>query len=122
MGLADEQHYLQMCRKPHRLTCATLSAPIEYLNKLLSVFPGAGGNPPFQALYLKNMYYGMMPDPWKRSFLNSSQMLTDPNYTLLDLQCYMSLQEDQQQMMTPRRSSGRAQIVSRGGMQTLNST
>ena len=42
--LADEQHYLQMCRKPHRLTCATLSARIEYLNKLLSVFPGDGGN------------------------------------------------------------------------------
>ena len=120
--LADEQHYLQMCRKPHRLTCATLSARLEYINKLLSVFPGAGGNPPFQALDLKNMYYRMMPDPWKRSFLNSGQMLTDPNYTLLDLQRYMSLQEDQQQMTQPRRSPGRAQSVSRGGMRTPNST
>ena len=104
--LADEQHYLQMFGKPHRLTCATLSARIEYLNKLLSVFPGAGSNLPFQALDLENMYYRMMPDPWKRSFLNSSQMLTDPNYTLLDLQHYMSLQEDQQQMRTPRQSPG----------------
>ena len=42
-----------------------------------------------------------MPDPWKRSFLNSGQMLTDPDYTLLDLQRYMSLQEDQQQMTQP---------------------
>ena len=114
MDLADEQHYLQMCCKPHRLTCATLSARIEYLNKLLSVFPGAGGNPPFQALNLKD--YQMMPDPWKRSFLNSDQMLTDPNYTLLDLQCYMSLQEDQQQMTQPRSSPRRAQGVSRGNM------
>ena len=24
--LADEQHYLQLCRKPHHPTCATLSA------------------------------------------------------------------------------------------------
>ena len=120
--LADEQHYLQMCRKPHRLTCATLSARIEYINKLLSVFPGAGGNPPFQALDLKNMYYRMMPDPWKWSFLNSGQMLTDPNYTLLDLQRYMSLQEDQQQMTQPRSSPRRAQGISRGGMRTPNST
>ena len=111
-----------MCRKPHRLTCATLSARIEYLNKLLSVFPGAGGNPPFQALDLKDMYYRMMPDPWKRSFLNSGQMLPDPNYTLLDLQRYMSLQEDQQQMTQQRSSPRRAQGVSRGGMHTPNST
>ena len=68
------------------------------------------------------MYYRMMPDPWKRSFLNSGQMLTDPNYTLLDLQCYMSLQEDQQQMMQPRRSSGRAPIVARGGLRAPTST
>ena len=104
--LADEQHYLQMCHKPPCLNCATLLALIEYLNKLLSVFPGAGRNPQFQTLVLKNMYYRMMPDPWKRSFLNSSQMLTDPKNTLLDLQRYMSLQEDQHQMMTPRQSSG----------------
>ena len=101
MDLVDEQHYLQMCRKPHCLTCAMLSARIEHLNKLLSVFPGVGGNLLFQARDLKNMYYRMMPDPWKRSFLNSGQMLADPNYTLLDLQCYMSLQEDQQEMMNP---------------------
>ena len=68
------------------------------------------------------MYYRMMSDPWKRSFLNSGQMLTDPNYTLLDLQCYMSFQEDQQQMMQPRRSSGRDPIVARGGLRAPTST
>ena len=39
----------------------------------------------------------MMPSEWQWAFLNSGQVITDPNYTLLPLQRLMTLQEEQNQ-------------------------
>ena len=64
---------------------------------MMSLFPGLGGNPPMQAIDVKNLYYQMMPSEWQWAFLNSGQVITDPNYTVLSLQCFMTLQEEQNQ-------------------------
>ena len=93
-NLADQRHYLETSKKPYKLNCATLSARLETINKIMSLFPGAGGNPPMQAVDIKNLYYQMMPSEWQRTFLNRGQVITDPTYTLLSLQRFMTLQKD----------------------------
>ena len=80
-NLADQRHYLETSKKPYKLNCAALSARLEMINKMMSLFPGAGGNPPMQAVDIKNLYYQMMPSEWQRAFLNSGQVITDPTYT-----------------------------------------
>ena len=45
----------------------------------------------------------MMPVEWQRAFLNSGQVITNNNYTLLALQCFMTLQEEQNQADVARR-------------------
>ena len=95
--LADQRHYLETSKKPYRLTCAALAARIETINKMMPLFPGAAGNPPMQPVDVKNLYYQMMPGEWQRAFLNSGQVITDNNYTLLSLQRFMTLQEEQNQ-------------------------
>ena len=101
--LADQQHYLETSKKPYRLTCAALASHIEAINKMMSLFPGAAGNPPMQPVDVKNLYYQMMPGEWQRAFLNSGQVTTDNNYTLLSLQRFMTLQEEQNQADVTRR-------------------
>ena len=44
-----------------------------------------------------------MPSEWQQAFLNSGQVITDPTYTLLSLQRFMTLQEDQNQADMARR-------------------
>ena len=105
--LADQRHYLETSKKPYHLTCAALAARIETINKMMSLFPGAAGNPPMQPVDVKNLYYQMMPGEWQCAFLNSDQVMTDNNYTLLSLQRFMTLQEEQNQANVARRCSGR---------------
>ena len=50
-----------------------------------------------QAVDIKNLYYQMMPSEWQRAFLNSGQVITNPTYTFLCLQRFMTLQEEQNQ-------------------------
>ena len=69
--LADQSHYLETSKKPYKLNFAALSARLETINKMMSLFPGAGGNPPMQPVDIKNLYYQMMPSEWQRAFLNS---------------------------------------------------
>ena len=131
--LADQRHYLETSKKPYRLTFAALAARIETINKMMSLFPGAAGNPPMQAVDVKNLYYQMMPGEWQRAFLNSGQVITDNNYTLLSLQRFMTLQEEQNQADVARcrqqqqrvgrqrsgrqgRSSGRRASAMEGGV------
>ena len=102
-NLADQRHYLETSTKPYKLNCAALSARLETINKMMSLFPSAGGNPPMQAVDIKNLYYQMMPSEWQRAFLNSGQVITDPTYTLLSLQRFMTLQEEQNQADVARR-------------------
>ena len=59
--LADQRHYLETSKMPYKLNCAALSAQLETINTMMSLFPGAGGNPPMQAVDIKNLYYQMMP-------------------------------------------------------------
>ena len=69
-----------------------------------------------QAVDIKNLYYQMMPSEWQRTFLNSGQVITDPTYTLLSLQRFMTLQEEQNQAdMTRRRQLQQRNSHSRGG-------
>ena len=95
--LADQHHYLEMSKKPYRLNCASLAAHIETINKMMSLFPGTAGNLPMQPVDIKNLFYQMMPAEWQRAFLNSGQVITNNDYTLLALQCFMTLQEEQNQ-------------------------
>ena len=101
--LADQRHYLETSKKPYRLNCASLASRIETINKMMSLFPGAAGNPPMQAVDIKNLFYQMMPAEWQRAFLNSGQVITNNDYTLLELQRFMTLQEEQNQADVARR-------------------
>ena len=74
---------------------STLAAHLEMINKMMSLFPGANCEPPMQPVDIKNLFYQMMPGDWQRAFLNSNQVITDDKYTLLSLQCFMTLQEEQ---------------------------
>ena len=94
---ADQRHYFETSKKPYHLTCGALAARLETINKMMSLFPGAAGNPPMQPVNIKNLYYQMMPGEWQHSFLNSGQVITNNDYTLLSLQCFMTLQEEQNQ-------------------------
>ena len=78
-----------MSKKPYRLNCAALAARIKTINKMMSLFTGAAGNPPMQPVDVKNLFYQMMPGEWQRAFLNSGQVITNNNYTLLSLQHFM---------------------------------
>ena len=96
--LADQCHDLETNKKLYKINCAALSAHLEMIGKMMSLFPGVNGNPPLQAVNLMNLYYQMMPVDWQRAFLNSSQVIMDVNYTLLMLQCFITLQEEQTAM------------------------
>ena len=95
--LADQRHYLETSKKPYWPNCASLAARIETINKMMSLFPGAAGNPLMQPVDIKNLFYQMMPSEWQWAFLNSSQVITNNDYTLLVLQRFMTLQEEQNQ-------------------------
>ena len=95
--LADQRHYLEMSKKPYRLNCTSLAAHIETINKMMSLLLGTAGNPPMQPVDVKNLFYQMMPAEWQRAFLNSGQVITNNDYTLLALQHFMTLQEEQNQ-------------------------
>ena len=96
--LTDQQHYLETSKKPYKLNCAALSARLETINKMMSLFPGSHSSPLMQAVDVKNLYYQMMPSEWQCVFLNSDQVVMDPGYTLLSLQRFMTLQEEQNQV------------------------
>ena len=95
--LADQQHYLETSKKPYHLNCAALAARIETINKMMSLFNGVAGNPPMQTVDVKNLFYQMMPAEWQGAFLNSGQVITNNDYTLLALPCCTTLQEEQNQ-------------------------
>ena len=59
-NLTDQPHYLETSKKPYKLNCAALSDRLETINKMMSLFPGTGGNPPMQAVDIKNLYYQMI--------------------------------------------------------------
>ena len=88
---SDQAQYLQNCRKPFRLSCFQLGGRLGFINKLMSWFPGNGGNVPFNDAALTNMFYRMMLEDWKLNFLSSGRDIN--TLTFLDMQRYMSNQE-----------------------------
>ena len=84
---------------------------------MMSLFPGAAGNPPMQPVNVKNLYYPMMPGEWQHAFLNSGQVITDNNYTLLSLQRFMTLQEEQNQADVARHCQQQRMGRQRSGRQ-----
>ena len=108
--LADQLHYLETSMKPYCLNCAALAAHIKTINKMMLLFPGAAGNPPMQPVDVKNLFYQMMPAEWQHAFLNSGQVITNNNYTLLSLQRFMTLQEEQTQAYVARRRHQQQQV------------
>ena len=51
--LADQQTYLDTCKKPYKMTVPEVSARLEFINNLMAYFPGAGGNAPYDGNALK---------------------------------------------------------------------
>ena len=62
---------------------------------MMSLFPGVARNPLMQPVNVKNLFYQMTPGEWH--FLNSGQVITNNDYTLLARQRFMTLQEEQNQ-------------------------
>ena len=95
--LADQEHYIRHyichCKKPFKYNCHELSSRLQFMNKMMSLFPGANNTPPFTHQDLKNIYFKMMPVEWQHAFINNGQDIASHNYTLLNLQQYMGTQE-----------------------------
>ena len=90
---ADQNRYLDTCTKPYRFNCDQLGERLRYMNLLIRWLPGNNGNVPYDELGLKHKYYNMMLQQWKHAFLSSGLDISNPNYSFLDLQRYMSIQE-----------------------------
>ena len=98
--LADQEHYIHHCKKPFQYNCHELSSHLQFMNKMMSLFPGANDMPPFTQQDLKNVYFKMMPVEWQHAFINNGQDIASPNYTLLNLQQYMGTQETLRRALT----------------------
>ena len=95
--LADQEHYIQHCKKPFKYNCHELSSCLQFMNKMMSLFLGANDTPHQD---LKNIYFKMMPVEWQHAFINNGQDIASPNYTLLNLQQYMGTQETLHRALT----------------------
>ena len=103
--LADQEHYIRHCKKPFRYNCHELSSHLQFMNKMMSLFPGANNTPPFTHQDLKNIYFKMMPIEWQHAFINNGQDIASHHYTLLNLQQYMGTQETLCRTLTQARRS-----------------
>ena len=103
--LADQEHYICHCKKPFKYNCHELSSRLQFMNKMMSLFPGANDPPPFTHQDLKNIYFKMMPLKWQHAFINNGQDIASHNYTLLNLQQYMGTQETLRRALTQARHS-----------------
>ena len=101
--LADQEHYIRHCKKPFKYNCHELSSRLQFMNKMMSLFPGAHDTPPFTHQDLKNIYFKMMPIEWQHAFINNGQDIASNHYTLLNLQQYMGTQETLRRTLTQAR-------------------
>ncbi len=79
--LVDQQHYLEMERKPFTLNFQALGSCLKMSNKLMALWPGQGCNQPFDDMGLKRLYYNLMLESWKFSFLEQGLDFAEPTYT-----------------------------------------
>ena len=81
--LADQEHYICNCKKPFKYNCHELSSRLQFMNKMMSSFPGANNTPPFTHQDLKNIYFKMMPIEWQHAFINNELIPGSQRYTSL---------------------------------------
>jgi len=79
--LADQRHYLETTKKPFKLSCQSLAGRLKVVNKLMSCFPGAQGVPPLSDDDIKRIFYNLMLEDWKLSFLTLGHDLLSNAYT-----------------------------------------
>ena len=91
--LADQKRYLETAKKPYKMSVNALATRLRYINSLMSMFPGANDQNPYDEQGLKMLFYNMMLDDWKLNFLSSGTNITSPAFTYLMLARYMSVQE-----------------------------
>jgi len=92
-ALANEQSYLEGYKKPWSISCEDIGERLLEINRLMSLFPGAAGNNPYNQMQLKNCFYKMMIASWQVKYATSINRLTDPNYTFEELVEFMGNQE-----------------------------
>jgi len=102
-ALANEQSYLETYRKLYRTTPDELSERLLEINRLMAIFPGAGGVVPYNQQQLKHCFYKMMPPSWQVRFATNVDRLTDPNYTFKQLVSYMNNQDTADNIRNERR-------------------
>ena len=114
---ADQQTYLDTCKKPYKMTVGEVSARLEFVNNLMAFFPGGGGNAPYDNNALKYKLFKMMLPEWRNTFAASGTSLADAGYTLRDLTLYMSIQEQAYNQTRSRvqNTRGGGRDCSRGG-------
>ena len=58
-----------------------LGSWLKLINKLMTHFPGAGNNPPFNEQDLKRICYNLMLEDWQLNFLTTGRDFADAAYT-----------------------------------------
>eukprot|EP00977_Amphora_coffeiformis_P009356 scaffold2144_cov98-Amphora_coffeaeformis.AAC.1 len=91
--LADQKRYLDTAKKPFKTSCSELASRLRFINTLMSMFPTANNQNPYDDHGLKLLFYNMMLDEWKLDFMKAGRELSDPNFSYLQLARYMSVQE-----------------------------
>lgn len=103
--LADQRHYLETTKKPFKLPCLQLGGRLKMINKLMSRFPGANGVNPFNEDDLKQIFYQLMLDDWKLTFLQNGRDISDPNYGFDEMVRYFELLEKAQALKRKRQDA-----------------
>ncbi len=76
------------------------------INMLMSLWLGQGGNPAFDKLGLKRVYYNLMLEQWKLSFLKQGLNFSNPNYTIATIIRQFELLEKVFNLRQPRQDQG----------------
>ena len=101
---ADQVNYLNNAPKPFKLTCLQLVARLQFMNRMIGLFPGAPQNPPLADTNIKHIYNCMMLPEWQCSLIWRWCDINDANYTLMELARHMQELEDDFCKQRARRS------------------
>ena len=80
---ADQKRYLDTCKKPLDMTCKEFDERLKYINRLMSMLPGANNTNPYDENGLKIVFYNAMPLKWRLKFLDAGVELEDITYDRL---------------------------------------
>ena len=91
---ADQVNYLNNAPMPFKLTCLQLAVRLQFMNRMIGLFPRAPQGPPLTDADIKHIYYRMMLPEWQRSLIWRGRDINDANYTLMELARHMQELED----------------------------